>query len=273
MFGGFIVLALLAATALAGNFYSDVAPTFGGQRVQISDGGSVLSLSLDSSSGSGVESYNQYLYGRFDVGIKLVAGNSAGTVATFFLSSQGSDHDEIDFEFLGNASGQPYTVHTNIYTGGIGDREQQFRLWFDPTEAFHIYTILWNSHNIIFMVDGIPIRVFKNYISEGVGYPTFRPMNMLASLWDAEDWATEGGRIKTDWNAAPFTATYRNYVATGCAAGGSCDDAGGWESEVLDARGRKWIRWVQKYHMIYNYCTDVDRFPAGLPPECKLPRF
>ncbi|KAK6161673.1 hypothetical protein DH2020_005054 [Rehmannia glutinosa] len=252
-YNGFSILVLVLVLGIvstcmvanAGNFHQDFDLTWGDNRAKIYGGGQLLSLSLDKISGSGFQSKKEYLFGRIDMQLKLVAGNSAGT-----LSSQGPTHDEIDFEFLGNVTGQPYILHTNVFTQGKGNREQQFYLWF--------------------LVDSTPIRVFKNGESIGVPYPKNQPMRIYSSLWNADDWATRGGLVKADWSKAPFTAYYRNFNAQTCS--GSCNSRfsnGAWQSQELDAYSRRRLRWVQKNFMIYNYCADYKRFPQGFPPECR----
>ncbi|KAJ6736029.1 XYLOGLUCAN ENDOTRANSGLUCOSYLASE/HYDROLASE PROTEIN 8-RELATED [Salix viminalis] len=244
------LLACLVGASMGSDFLQDFDITWGDQRAKILNGGQLLTLSLDKDSGSGFRSKNEYLFGRIDMQIKLVSGNSAGTVTTFYLSSQGSTHDEIDFEFLGN--------------------------------AFHTYSIVWNQQRIIFLVDNIPIRVFHNSESIGVPFPTKQPMRIYSSLWNADDWATRGGLVKTDWTQAPFTASYRNFNANACvwSPGSSCTSASpnsvqdsSWQAQALDASGRNRLRWVQQKYMIYNYCTDLKRFPQGIPAECKRSRF
>ncbi|GMJ01481.1 Touch 4, xyloglucan endotransglucosylase/hydrolase 22 [Hibiscus trionum] len=269
------VLISFVLVAYAANFNQDIAVTWGDGRGKILENGQLLTLTLDKFSGSGFQSKNEYLFGKIDMNIKLVPGNSAGTVTTYYLRSQGTTWDEIDFEFLGNLSGDPYTVHTNVYCGGKGDREQQFRLWFDPTKDFHTYSLLWNPQRIIFSVDGTPIREFKNMESMGVPFPKSQAMRVYSSLWNADDWATRGGLIKTDWSQAPFTASYRNYKADACVwsfGKSSCSSnspsRNSWLSQELDIGSQQRLRWVQKNYMIYNYCADTKRFLQGLPKEC-----
>ncbi|KAK6235908.1 hypothetical protein SCA6_011245 [Theobroma cacao] len=192
--------------AFASNFSQDFDLTWGLDRVRILNNGELLTLSLDKDSGSACQSKNEYLFGKISMQLKLVPGNSAGTVTSYYLASKGSTWDEIDFEFAGNLSGDPSTVHTNVITGGKGDREQQFHLWFDPSVDFHTYSILWNPHVIIFYVDGTPIREFKNVDSTKVPFPKSRAMRIHSSIWNADDWATRGGLVKTDWTKAPFTS-------------------------------------------------------------------
>ncbi|KAL4654606.1 hypothetical protein ACB092_01G392300 [Castanea dentata] len=261
----------------ASNFYQDFNLTWGDGRAKILNNGTLLTLSLDKASGSGFESNNQYLFAKIDMQLKLVPGNSAGTVTTYYLSSKESKWDEIDFEFLGNLSGDPYIIHTNVYTQGKGNKEQQFYPWFDPTADFHNYSILWNPERIIFYVDGTPIRDFENRESIGVLFPKNQPMRIYSTLWDAEDWATRGGLVKTDWSLAPFTASYRNFNAKACiwsSSASSCSSnssiTNAWLTEKLDSHGLERLKWVQKNYMIYNYCTDLKRFPKGFPPECPM---
>ncbi|XP_002270299.1 probable xyloglucan endotransglucosylase/hydrolase protein 23 [Vitis vinifera] len=272
-----VLMLSMLVVASGGNFNQDFDITWGDGRAKILNNGQLLTLSLDKASGSGFQSRNEYLFGKIDMQLKLVSGNSAGTVTAYYLSSQGSAHDEIDFEFLGNLSGDPYILHTNVFSQGKGNREQQFYLWFDPTADFHTYSILWNPQLIIFSVDGTPIRQFKNLESKGVAYPKNQPMRIYSSLWNADDWATRGGLVKTDWSQAPFTASYRNFNANACvwsSGSSSCSKnsssttSNAWLYQELDSSSQEKLKWVQKNYMIYNYCTDTKRFPQGLPPEC-----
>jgi xyloglucan:xyloglucosyl transferase len=125
-----------------------------------------------------------------------------------------------------------------------------------------------------FLVDNIPIRIFKNAESIGIPFPKNQPMRIYSSLWNADDWATRGGLVKTDWSKAPFRAYYRNFKATELSSVSSTSFSdSALQSNELDAYGRRRLRWVQKYFMIYNYCNDLKRFPQGIPAECRRSRF
>ncbi|KAK9098189.1 hypothetical protein Syun_025234 [Stephania yunnanensis] len=226
-------------------------------------------------SGCGFASKYKYLFGRVSMKIKLVPGDSAGTVTAFYMSSESNEtRDELDFEFLGNRTGQPYTVQTNVFASGKGEREQRVNLWFDPSREFHDYSIFWSKRHIIFSVDDIPIRVYKNNVARGVPYPLSQPMGIYSTLWEADNWATRGGLEKIDWTKAPFYAYYKDFDIEGCTAAGQaeCGRASNnwWDGptyQQLDRVQARKYRWVRVNHMVYDYCTDRSRFPVP-PPEC-----
>jgi xyloglucan:xyloglucosyl transferase len=123
------------------------------------------------------------------------------------------------------------------------------------------------------MVDDMPIRDFRNLESRGIAFPKSQPMRLYSSLWNADDWATQGGRVKTDWSHAPFAASYRGFKADACVAVGTegtagASAAGDWYNQELDLTSQQRMRWVQRKYMIYNYCTDPKRVAQGVPAEC-----
>ncbi|RCV30483.1 hypothetical protein SEVIR_6G107700v4 [Setaria viridis] len=238
-------------------------------------GKQVASLVLDRSSGAGFNSTQKYLFGEFSVEMKLVPGNSAGTVTSFYLTSgetgKGDDHDEIDMEFMGNSSGAPTVLNTNVWASGDGKKEHQFYLWFDPAADYHKYTIIWNDKNIIFRVDDVTVRAFRRYAD--LPYPDAKPMAVHATLWDGSYWATEKGNIPIDWSAAPFVVSYRGYTANACVASEhgkpSCPAGRNeWMDRELDDTDRLTVAWARRNCLQYNYCEDGWRFPEGFPGEC-----
>ncbi|KAK1305171.1 Xyloglucan endotransglucosylase/hydrolase protein 9 [Acorus calamus] len=243
--------------------------------------GDLLKLKLDNFSGAGFASKRKYMYGKTTAQIKLVEGDSAGTVTAFYMSSDGASHHEFDFEFLGNTTGEPYLVQTNIYIDGIGNREQRMDLWFDPTADFHSYSILYHPRQVVFAVDETPIRVYRE--RNGVAFPRDQAMGVYSSIWNADDWATQGGRVKTDWSHAPFVTTYREVEIEGCECATSEDlkrcngsTAGNnwWDQPMmaeLSVHQSHQLIWVRANHLVYDYCADPGRFPV-LPPECERGR-
>ncbi|KAL2632178.1 hypothetical protein R1flu_016864 [Riccia fluitans] len=280
------VSALLFSVAQA-SFWDDFWVMFGSQNVQYSgspeSGYENVQLGLDTKTGSGFQSKYPFMFGYQSMKIKLVGGNSAGTMASVF-----PNWSELDFEFLGNTSGQPYILQTNVFSEGIGQREQRIYLWFDPTADYHEYGILWNQNLILFLVDGKAIRVFHNTRDLGIPYLDYQPMYIYTSIWDGSSWATCGGGIPADWSLAPFIASYTDFnVKDACAIYhpevqpyGSPDEINACRSKLygswygndpnlaLTQTQIDELRWIKNDYVIYDYCSDLERFNWVAPPEC-----
>ncbi|CAB4290772.1 unnamed protein product [Prunus armeniaca] len=265
-----------------GDFNKDFFVTWSPSHVNTSADGRTRSMKLDQESGAGFASNQMFLFGQIDMQIKLVPGDSAGTVVAYYLTSDQPNRDEVDFEFLGNVAGKPYIIQTNMFADGLGNREERVNLWFDPTKDFHTYSILWNLHQIVFMVDWVPIRVFRNHADKGVAFPRWQPMSIKTSLWNGDSWATRGGKDKTDWSKGPFIASFRNYKIDACVWNGNArfcraeSPTNWWNKKkfsTLTKTQRRLFKWVRKHHMIYDYCQDKQRFQGNLPKECSLPKY
>ncbi|MCI07015.1 putative xyloglucan endotransglucosylase/hydrolase protein 32-like, partial [Trifolium medium] len=119
-----------------------------------------------------------------------------------------------------------------------------------------------------FLVDDVPIRRYPR--KSDATFP-LRPMWVYGSIWDASSWATEDGKYKADYKYQPFVAKYTNFKASGCSAYASrwCRPASAspYRSGGLTRQQHWAMSWVQRHHMVYNYCQDPKR-DHRLTPEC-----
>ncbi|KAL2473446.1 Xyloglucan endotransglucosylase/hydrolase [Forsythia ovata] len=277
----FIIVFISLSQSVAvgkGSFDDNFSKSCPETHFKTSEDGQIWYLSLDKQAGCGFTTKQRYRFGWFSMKLKLVGGDSAGVVTAYYMCSEngaGPERDELDIEFLGNRTGQPYLIQTNIYKNGTGNREMRHMLWFDPTEEFHTYSILWNNHQIVFFVDKVPIRVYKNANYTNNFFPNEKPMYLFSSIWNADDWATRGGIEKTDWKKAPFVSSYKEFNVDGCQweepypACVSTTTKNWWDQYNawhLSDDQKKDFSWVERNLVIYDYCKDTQRFPT-LPQE------
>ncbi|XP_075507787.1 xyloglucan endotransglucosylase/hydrolase protein 2-like [Primulina tabacum] len=249
-------------------FGVNYSPTWGGNHLTVLDHGKQVQLLLDKHSGAGFNSKKKYGSGIFRMKMKMPNKKDKGVLTTFYLTAVpigqliGDRHDEVDIEFLGG-DGKQFILSTNVFANDSGCREQQFALWFDPTEDFHIYEILWNQHQIAFFVDKIPIRVYKNLKAEiGANYPS-DPMHVETSIWNFTAW-----QGPVDWIQGPFLANYRGFEIDACEHDPSnpqeCNSPKYyWNAprywQLSDAQKLFLIGHVRRNYMVYDYCADKNK--------------
>lgn len=258
---------------------------FGGTNIRQLNNGTNVNIILDKFTGSGLVSKNRYYYGFFSAAIKLPASFTSGVVVAFYLSNADMfphNHDEIDFELLGHEKRRDWVLQTNIYGNGSvkTGREEKFYLWFDPTAQFHQYSILWNNHHTVFLVDNVPVREVVHNDAISSAYPS-KPMSVYATIWDGSEWATHGGKYAVNYNYAPFVASLGQLEMGGCikqkmdSTDPTCSRSG--LSTLDPVEGEEFVKlsknqitaldWARRKHMFYSYCKDTSRYKV-LPPEC-----
>lgn len=143
------------------------------------------------------------------------------------------------------------------------------QIWIGNT---HCLIVVWliNLFGFRFLVDDVPIRRYPR--KSDATFP-LRPMWVYGSIWDASSWATEDGKYKADYKYQPFVARYTNFKAAGCSAFAPprCRpvSVSPSRSGVLMRQQSGAMHWVQRHHMVYNYCMDPKR-DHSLTPECWL---
>ncbi|GAB2282062.1 hypothetical protein Dimus_016620 [Dionaea muscipula] len=257
------LLVVCSSRAIGQSFDQNYQASWGYDHFTRFDNNQRVQLTMDKASGSGFRSKQDFYTGMFEMRIKLPAFSNGVVTSYYLISDSGRGvHEELDLEFLGDR-----ILQTNIFINGIGNREQRIHLWFDTTAKFHTYAILRNPYIIVFYIDGIPIRVFKNGNSDELPFLR-QPLRIHATIWDGSNWA--GGPI--DWSKGPFKAQYEGFGINGCPSSNGpqtcASPALPWnKNHGLSPKQQREYQKFKSNYMFYDYCNDNTRKPA-YPREC-----
>lgn len=139
-----------------------------------------------------------WTYGRIDVRAKLPKG--VGTwPAIWMLGSvtplKWPDDGEIDImEHVGYDQGVVHaSIHCKKYYHSIGTQKTATTRVPDCSEAFHVYSLEWDTENITILVDNKPYFHFKNEHSDATAWPFDKPFHLLLNIAVGGDWGGQKG--------------------------------------------------------------------------------
>ncbi|KAG5538883.1 hypothetical protein RHGRI_019430 [Rhododendron griersonianum] len=107
-----------------------------------------------------------------------------------------------------------------------------------------------------------------------------KPMSLYATIWDASNWATSGGKYKVNYKYAPFVAEFTDLALHGCAIdpiqevlASACsqkdDQLENNNYASVTPKQRVAMKKFRKNYMYYSYCYDTIRYSTPLP-ECVI---
>lgn len=171
-----------------------------------------MTLPVKNSGDSPTITSNFYIFwGKVDIVMKAAPGQ--GIISSLVFESD--DLDEIDYEWVGSETSQ---VQTNYF--GKGDTSSYDRGGKSPVttpaDSVHTYTIEWTKDNIIWSIDGNPIRtllpsqVTGNAVNPDL-YPQ-TPMQIKIGSWSGGDPANAPGTIQWAGGATDYTKGPYNMV-------------------------------------------------------------
>lgn len=130
-----------------------------------------------------------------------------------------------------------------------------------------------------FYIDDVPIREIVKNDAMGADFPS-KPMALYATIWDASDWATSGGKYRTNYKYAPFVAEFTDLILHGCptdpleeVVAPSCvvgdDQLANADFASITPKQKMAMKRFREKYIYYSYCYDTLRYTVP-PPECVL---
>lgn len=191
------------------------------------------------------------MFGHVEYVIQAAPG--AGIVSSAVLQSD--DLDEIDWEWLGADNGQ---VQSNYFGKGQTTTYNRGAFHPDPSNqnGFHTYTIDWTADQIVWSIDGRPVRTLTPNTAEAGQYPQ-TPMQIKVGAWSGGDSSNQAGTIRkslhccalvvesqltclvewaggpTNYGAGPYSMIMKSIAVTDYSTGTQytySGSSGGWQS-------------------------------------------
>ncbi|CAL5348998.1 unnamed protein product [Camellia sinensis] len=100
-------------------------------------------------------------------------------------------------------------------------------------------------------------------------------MQLMATIWDGDSWATNGEKTKIIWAHAPFISHFRGFAIDGCPYDSShrksCNSSKFWWNGKnywqLSPDQERRHQVIKHNYMYYDYCNDRTKH-LTYPPKC-----